>query len=243
MSARRLLVLLLAVLLGFGGGIATALATADDDPAAPAADPLGLGIPYADLDCTGRPVLVTATGDTASALRTAIANSTARDQLRYLDTTKSCTARWVAERSTARPRWIVYLGPGDGEELCERRMTAEHRGDNVTFLRERSEHRAECLCEVDLEDAPVLRPGMEADAGTVIWIRELQDMFVTVDAERERTASYALTDDDLTGVYDRRTVARVEAYAEIQNEPVDGRMTTFLWQRLTESGCGLTDYR
>jgi hypothetical protein len=242
-SRSRLLVLLLALLLGTGGGVATALVAADDDAPAPYADPLGLNIPYVDLDCTGEPVLVTATGDNASALRTAIANSSAREELRYLDTKKSCSARWVAERSIATPRWVAYLGPGDSQELCERRMTAEHRGDNVTFLKEGSEHRAECLCEVRLSRAPVLGPGMAADPGTVTWIRELQDMFATVDEDRGRTEPPALTEDDVTGVYDRRTIARVKAYEVLQNDPVDGRMTTFLWKQLADSACGINDYR
>jgi hypothetical protein len=243
-SGTRVLVLLLALLLGGAGGVTTALVAADDEGGpAPYADPLGLEIPYVDLDCTGEPVLVVALGDNAGALRSAIANSSAREELRYLDTKKSCTARWVAERSIAEPRWVAYLGPGNSQELCTRRMTAEHRGDNVTFLKERSKHRAECLCEMGLEVAPVLSPGMVADAATVIWIRELQDMFATIDEDRGRTEPPALTESDVTGVYDRRTIARVEAYQRLQDAPVDGRMTTFLWKQLADSGCGINVYR
>lgn len=242
MTRVRLVALLLALLLGAGGGVTAAL-VADDGEVAQA-DPLGLGIPYADLDCTGEPVLVVASGDSAGALRPAIVNSTARDEVRYLDTERSCTARWVAERSNATPRWVAYLGPGDSQELCERRMAAEHRGDNVTFLRAGSEHRAVCLCEVRLEKAPVLRPGTESEGATVIWIRALQDMFAVYDAERGRTEPPALTADDMTGFYDRRTIARVKAYETMQNESVvDGTMTPFLWERLADSACGLTDYR
>lgn len=243
MTRARLVALLLALLLGAGGGVTAALVAADDGRVAQA-DPLGLGIPYADLDCTGEPVLVVASGDSAGALRPAIVNSTAREEVRYLDAEKSCTARWVAERSNATPRWVAYIGPGDSQELCERRMSAEHRGDNVTFLRAGSQHRAECLCEVRLEKAPVLRPGTVSEGATVIWIRALQNMFAMYDASRGRTEPPALTEDDMSGFYDRRTIARVKAYEVMQNESdVDGTMTTFLWERLADSACGLVDYR
>lgn len=237
MTRSRVVALVLVLVAGTAGGVTTALVTATDQPS----DPLGIGIPQVDLRCTGEPVLVVETGDSAAALRPAVANNPPDEELHYLDTRTSCDARWTPETSTAEPRWVVYAGPGDRQVLCEDRMTAAHRGDNVTFLIDGSPRRADCLCEVSLDEAPVLRPGMSLDAGEVIWVRALQDMFATIDAERTRPEPTALTEDDVTGSYDRRTIARVRALEEANAAPTDGVVDGDLWNTLVRSGCRLVE--
>jgi hypothetical protein len=236
----RLVALVTAAVVGTAGGVTTALVTATDGAGD---DPLGIGAEQVDLDCTGEPVLVVAAGDTAAALRPAVLNSPPDETVRYLDTDRSCDARWTAENSTKEPAWVAYVGPGDATELCLDRMSVQHKGDNVTFLRSGSRQRAECVCEVPASAAPRLEPGMEGDAGTDIWIRALQNLFVTIDESRSTDEPHELTRDDLTGEYDARTQRRVDALREANGEPATGVVDEFVWTRLTNTGCQLYDYR
>lgn len=236
----RLVALVTAAVLGTAGGVTTALVTATDDVGH---DPLGIGAERVDLDCTGAPVLVVATGDTAAALRPAVLNAPAGETVRYLDTSRSCTARWTAENSTKEPRWVAYIGPGEATDLCLDRMSVAHKGDNVTFLTAGSTQRAECVCEVPASAGPRLEPGMDGDAETDIWVRALQSVLVTIDEERTSDEATELTADDVTGVYDRRTQRRVDALREANGEPPTGVVDAFVWGRLTSAGCKLYDYR
>lgn len=238
----RLAALVTAVVVGAGGGIVTALATSST-PTGTIEDPLGIGVAKVDLDCTGEPVLIVGAGDTASALRPAVVNSPAEEDVRYLDVTRSCDARWTSERSTKEPRWVAYVGPGDATDLCLDRLSADHKGDNVTFLKAGGTERAECLCEVPSEAAPRLEPGQDPDPETEIWIRSMQSVFVTIDESRPGEAPTDLTDDDVTGQYDRRTRARVDALLETNAMPLTGVVDRFVWERLVRTGCGLYDYR
>ena len=251
MTGRRLVALLVAVLLGVGGGVSTAVLGADDDAPAAYADPLGLRHPQVDLACTGEPVLVVGNGENGPPLSSAIANLSPaeRAQVRYLDTRESCDAQWVAEDSPAEPRWVAYLGPGDRTELCTIRMRADHRGDNVTFLRSGSDERAECLCEVNLSDtAPELAPGMETDDATVVWVKALQSVLLTIDDYRRRPDSprgpgaTALSEDDVTGQYDARTIARVNSIHEASDRPATGVVDRVVWGQVVQTGCDLYDY-
>jgi hypothetical protein len=243
----RLVALVVAAVLGAGGGIAVALAQ-DEDPArrpAPVADPLGLGIPQVDLDCTGEAVMVVGFGDNAATLRTEIVNTPDVD-LRYLDTRRSCDARWTPESSDARPRWVLYAGPRDRTELCVDRMTEPaHQRDNVTFLRDGSDHRAMCLCEVPVSEAPRLEVGTPAasDPRNRIWIGELQDMLITVDAELRPDEEIRLTDDrKRTTVYDERIAERIDVVRASAQLPQNGVLDTQVWRRVIAGGCQLYDY-
>ena len=126
----RVVAPLVAAVLGIGGGVATAIVVpADDEPGTPAFnDPLHLGIPLVDQDCTGESLLVVGYGDTVAPLGSAVANNGTKG-LRYLRSDESCDddprpgARRRRRRTSStsgrtRPR----------REPCEMRMTAEHRG-------------------------------------------------------------------------------------------------------------------
>lgn len=244
MTGTRLVALLAALVIGVGGGVTTAL-VADEPGPVEYADPLGLDAPLVNLpDCTGEAVLVVAVGLTAPPLSSALANLPAdeREQVRYLQTSRSCDARWTAEDATLEPAWVAYLGPGNKQDLCVDRMTADHRGDNVTFLKDGSEVRAECLCEVPIDDAPVLSRDMETDDATTIWVKALQSILVTIDEDRERKVPTALTDADITGVYDERTIARVDTILAGGFRPTTGVVDKNVWRQLTRTGCGLYDY-
>jgi hypothetical protein len=218
----RVTAVLAATVLGVAGGVATAVVTAEDG-ATPYADPLGIGSPMVNLECTGEPVLVIANGEAAPALVSAISNLP------------------EDERSQA-PTWVAYLGPGSRRDLCLDRMAPHHQGDNVTFLNAGSTVRATCLCEVGGDDAPRLYPGMPSDSGTVIWVKALQNMFVSIDEDRRRPPAEALTEDDLTGQYDERTVARVKHFGEATGNRTDGIVDAQLWKRIKDSGCSDLEY-
>lgn len=238
----RVAALVTAVVVGSGGGVVTALLTTSA-PAGPDEDPLGIGAPMVNLECTGQPVLIVGAGDTAAALRPAVVNSPPDEDVRYLDATRSCDARWTAERSTKEPRWVAYVGPGDATDLCLDRLSIEHKGDNVTFLKAGSAQRAECLCEVPSEAAPRLEPGQEPDPETDIWIRSMQSVFATIDESRPGVDPAEMTEDDVTGQYDRRTRARVDALLEANSMPPTGVADRFVWERLVRTGCQLYSYR
>lgn len=248
----RLVALLLAVVLGAGGGVTTALLGDDGggggSAAKPYADPLGLRIPKVDLGCTGEPVMVVGFGDNAAALRNEVVNTPGED-LRYLDTRRSCETRWTPASSDADPRWVAYL-PGDPTELCLARLSDPvHRRDNVTFLVDGVDERAMCLCEVPAAEAPELavdRPAATDDRKR-IWIGELQDVLIHIDEGRSldptNPEDVLMTDADRTGVYDERTAARIDQVRHKADLEMDGVLDERVWQRITAAGCPLYNYR
>ena len=124
----RLIAPLVAAVLGISGGIATALVVPDDEDEPRAStynDPLHLGIPLVDQDCTGESLLVVGYGDTVAPLGSAAGMKGAR----YLRSDDSCpTALAAAGKET--PAYVVYLGPYDTRrEPCELRMSGEAGGN------------------------------------------------------------------------------------------------------------------
>jgi hypothetical protein len=235
----RVLAPILAAVLGISGGIATALVVPDDgeDPAASTVnDPLHLGIPLVDQDCTGEALLVVGYGDSAAPLGTAVANNGTKG-VHYLRSDESCETILGPESDTS-PTYVVYLGPFDTRtEPCEKRMTPEHRGDFVTVLRSGNDTLVKCPCELPNSMAPELTPGMVADAEETVWIRSLQTMLHDYDRKKFPTAK-------ITGVYDAATVARV---TEVQHEqrgiPVtEGVVDTATWGILTDRICRIYAY-
>lgn len=240
----RVVALLTAAVLGAGGGVTTALVAGDGASGDVAADPLGIGIAMVDLECTGEAVLVVGYGDGAPALRAAVLNSPSDEEVRYLDTSRSCDARWTPARSSAEPAWVAYIGPGDRTDLCLARLSEPaHQGDNVTFLRAGNNERAMCLCEVRASAAPELRPRTsDPDGRNRVWVAELQDMLITIDAQRGDAAPTDLTEADRTGVYDERTAARIDVIRKNARMVPNGVVDERVWGRVTTAGCGFYDY-
>ena len=235
----RVLAPLVAAVLGVAGGVAAALVVPADDSDGRAStfnDPLHLGIPLVDQDCTGESLLVVGYGNSAAPLGTAVADNGSKG-VRYLRSDESCPTVLGPEREDS-PTYAVYLGPFDTlQEPCRLRMTPEHRADFVTVLRSGNTMLVKCPCALPTDEAPELRLGIEADAEAVVWIRSLQSMLNDYDAEK---FPHAL----ITGVYDEPTAARV---AEVQAE-APGRRTEpgvvddATWQILTDRVCRIYDY-
>jgi hypothetical protein len=236
----RVVAPLVAAILGIGGGVATALVVPEDDSTTNTStfnDPLHLGIPLVDQDCTGESLLVVGYGDNVAPLGTAVADNSS-GKPRYLRTDESCATILGPEGASA-PTYAVYLGPYQNlQEPCEKRLTPDHRADFVTVLRSGNQTLVKCPCALPASAGPPLLHGRtEFAAEETVWIRALQSMLNDYDAKKfPRTA--------ITGRYDDATVARV---TEIQHEQsgipvIDGEIDSATWGILTDRICRIYNY-
>lgn len=234
------MVLLLAAVLGTGGGVAAGLAERGDDGdhlsrSTPSAgdDPLHLGVEHADLDCTGQAALVVAYGDTPTVLRGAVADH--GEAVRYLRTADSCDVPWSRDETRPTPEWVAYLGPYDGlVEPCRSRMTLDHKGDNVVVLSPATDV-VRCVCVLPTADMPELRVGMTVDPELGIWVRALQGMLVDIDPGR-------FPAERVTGQYDAATAARMEPLQAFYDIAPGGPVDESSWRALRERACPGYDF-
>lgn len=232
--------------LGLLAGVITALVAADDHEGSdPITDPLHLGIPLINLECSGDALLLVAQGSSLPPLAASVANFPELD-LRYLRPDESC-ATLYAPQSQGIPDYVVYAGPYDAmSEPCELRMRAEHKGDAVTNLRAGNESFVKCLCALPVAAFPDLTPGLDADPAIANYVRSLQSMLVDLDNQREddgEPGPYFKTS-GVTGRYDEATQARIEAYqAEgVFSESERGSVHSATWKALTDDACKLYDF-
>jgi hypothetical protein len=236
----RVIAPLVAAVLGISGGVATAIVVPDDDGAVRTSsfnDPLHLGIPLVDQDCTGEALLVVGYGDNVAPLGTAVANNGTKG-VRYLRTDESCKTILGPERSESTPTYVVYLGPYDTlAEPCAERMTPEHRGDFVTRLRSGNQTLVKCACALPSTAGPTLRVGMVTTEEDVVWIRTLQAMLNDYYPDDFPHSA-------INGEYDARTAAavtRVQGEARgVLTEPGVVDLTT--WQVITDRICRIYDF-
>ncbi|MGZ4466498.1 MAG: peptidoglycan-binding domain-containing protein [Nocardioides sp.] len=231
--ARRGRVLLVAALVGLVAGALTAYLLPGSGSSA-AQDPLGLGVPLADLGCTGRSVLVVGAGDTAAPLAAAVADNPG-GHVRYLRTADSCDTAWGPSDQPA-PAYVAYLGPyAERATPCAARMSVQHKGDSVTRLRSGNTSFVKCICELSPETFPVLSVGMATDPATGIWVRALQGTLVDIDPAR-------FTQDEVTGVYDARTAARIRPLQAYNAVDPNGVVDAVTWRLVRDRACGTYDY-
>lgn len=249
MRRLRLLLPVVAGLLGTAAGVTTALVAPAERDGGPAAesfnDPLHLGIPLVDLECTGEALLVVARGDSAPPLATAVANS-ADLGLRYLRTDDSCPTRW-GSRPDDLPEYVVYAGPFDSmPEPCEIRMRENNKGDAVTNLTNGNDAYVRCPCVLPVATFPELTPGLPLDPGSAIWVRSLQGLLVDLDDDREERGEPGpyFEPRDVTGRYDESTAQRIRALQEENDiSPTEyGSVLTPTWRVLTEVVCGTLEF-
>jgi hypothetical protein len=230
----RVVAPLVAAVLGICGGVATALALPEDS--AEASDPLNLGIPLVNQDCSDASLLVIGYGNTVAPLSSAVANSD-HEGLRYLRSSDSCGTVLGPEQKPA-PEYVVYRGPYDTRrEPCEIRMSGGEPGSFVTRLRAGNEQLVKCPCEIPSSDAPDLYVGMAADQSDTLWIRGLQAMFNDDNPE-------AFPRSAITGKYDERTSQRVALFQRQAPGKVTtpGEVDTTTWEVLTGRLCFKYDY-
>ncbi len=232
--------------LGLVAGVVTALVTNDDpDGSQPVVDPLHLGIPLVNLDCTGESLLLVAQGSSTPPLAASVANNSDLD-LRYLRPDESCDTLF-APASQGVPDYAVYAGPYDGmPEPCELRMSPEHQGDAVTNLTSGNDTFVKCLCALPVAQFPDLTPGMDPDPTIANYVRSLQSLLVDLDNQRELDGEdgpfFKIT--DVTGVYDETTQTRIEAFQDesVFAERERGSVLAATWKALTDDTCKLYDF-
>jgi hypothetical protein len=229
---------LVAAVLGIGGGVATAIVVAEEDApkAATMSDPLRLGIPLVDLDCSGESLMVVGYGDTRAPLSSAVANR-GTEGLHYLRTDQSCDTV-LGPEGTPTPAYVVYLGPFDSRsEPCRIRMSGADSRSFVTVLRSGNQQPVKCPCEIPSSEAPRLFLDMEPDQTETLWIRGLQTMFRDDDPD-------AFPGTAITGDYDQATSDRVGLYQDDAPGRVTERGTVdaTTWLLLTDRLCRNYDY-
>jgi hypothetical protein len=221
----RILALVVSATLGVVGGAVTA--TVLGDPAQ--SDPLGLGVPLVNQQCTGQSLLITAWGTTTNALAPAVANDSAHT--RYLEVAGSCPTAWK-QKGTRTDGYISYLGPYPSvAAACRVRMTGAHRGDLVTKLERGNQAQVPCLCYIDSAQNPELTPDTVVDAEQGIFVRALQELL---------TEGGLNPPGHLSGLYDAETVHEIKTFQRDKASlPVTGTVDTATWKALVGSICHL----
>lgn len=233
-GGRRGWAVVVAAALGIVGGLTAAFVVpGGDDAPASFADPLGLGIPLANLGCTDQAILVISYGNNQAALSAEVADNAGAD-LHYLRSDDSCATVYGSEVGP-KPEYVAYLGPYDNlTQPCTERLTPAHRGDFVTRLRALNDIHVQCACVLPRSTFPELTTGMDIDAN-VVWVRTLQGLLSDNDPA-------AFPQEDITGIYDRATVARVRAIQTEAPMTVTGVVGTEFWTYITDKTCKTYDF-
>lgn len=246
MGGRRALWLpIAAALLGAAAGVTTALVAPPAEPPVTSEssfnDPLRVGVPLVDLECTGDSVIVLGYGETGAPLRSAVVNNP-DDDVRYLRTDDSCATLW-APPGVDLPEYVAYSGPyANLTEPCLERLTGAHKNDDVTRLHSGNLTYVKCVCEVASADLRVLSRSDGTDPETGIWVRSLQNTLVDIDADAGREDGF--TSADVTGIFDDRTEERVKEFQEGRGDivPATGVVDEPTWKALTDRVCITYDY-
>lgn len=211
----------LGVALGIGGGLAL------DHGQATFADPLRLGIPLVNQQCTDDVLLTVARGNSAAQLGNVVAENPDR-ATSYLNTTKSCDTAWNPQ-DRPPPRYVVYDGPfGTRAQACDAQFSAGHPGGVVTVLTDGTTDIVHCLCFVSLP-RPTMRTTMATDGTSGIWIRQLQRMLADLGLGSV---------DDISGSYDLTTAAKIREFQRANKRPATGEVDAETWHRLLGRACG-----
>ena len=235
MGSRGRWAVVVAAVLGTVGGFTTAfLAPGSADVSSTTfADPLDLGIPLQNLECTDQAIIVISHGDNQPAMIGDIVDNAGADA-HYLRTSESCPTVYGSEVGPT-PQYAAYLGPYDDLAVpCAERLTIAHRGDFVTRLRALNDVHVECACVLPVTTFPELTTGMDIDAN-VIWVRTLQGLLH--DRDPDLFAKSAIT-----GIYDAATVARVRAIQVAAPMTVTGVVGTRFWKYLRAKTCKTYDF-
>ncbi|WP_309649946.1 peptidoglycan-binding domain-containing protein [Nocardioides sp.] len=244
MGRRRALWLpLAAALLGATAGVATALVVPDEEPVTSESsfnDPLRVGVPLVDLECTGDAVIVLGYGETGAPLRSAVVNNP-DETVRYLRTDDSCPTLWGPPENDV-PEYVAYSGPYDSlMDPCLARLTGEHKRDDVTRLHSGNTTYVKCVCEVPTADLRVLSRSDGTDPETAIWVRSLQNTLIDIDVAAGREDRFR--PENVTGIFDEATEQRVKDFQEVRDiVPPTGVVDAETWGALTDQVCITYDY-
>jgi hypothetical protein len=189
-------------------------------------DPLHLGVPLENLDCTGEKILVVGSGESHGTLENAVTANSDSDA-KYLETAESCDTLYGPDN----PKYVVYLGPFDStSEPCGLRMSVDHKGDAVTSLKPGQQTHVPCLCVLRPADFPELSLGMDPSTRDGIYIRALQQMLLDIGL---------ITASHVTGHYDEATAKVVERLQKLNALDPDkyGVVERLTWIQIRDRGC------
>jgi peptidoglycan hydrolase-like protein with peptidoglycan-binding domain len=220
----HLLAVLVSAVVGAGLGVVGGLVTGGSHHVE---DPLGLGIPLVNQDCTDQgAVLVIATGSQSSSFSDVTVERPG--SVRYLATDRSCPTAWRPNGKEAQ-QYAAYLGPYSSvAAACTERMTVAHRGDFVTILRRGTTRPVQCLCRLSYRSNPVLRIGADESTLKAIYVFALQDLLAHLGR---------LAGSDLTGHYDQQTVDAIKQYQHDNALPANGVVDQATWHSVVSRGC------
>jgi len=241
-DARGTIALLVSALVGVTAGVVVGFTTgspgdaqADENPdpgvtSTPRpGDPLHLGVPLENLDCTGEKILVVGWGETSGTLENAVTANSDSDA-RYLETAQSCSTLYGPEDQPT-PKYVVYLGPFDStSEPCGLRMSVDHKDDAVTSLKPGQKTHVPCLCVLRPADFPELSLGMHPSTRDGIYIRALQQMLLDIGL---------ITASHVTGHYDEETAKVIEQLQKLNALTPDkyGIVERLTWIQIRDRGC------
>ncbi len=220
----KVVTVVVAGVLGAACGVATAFALPR-----PVYDPLNLNVALVNQPChPGSSIVMLEWGSPSSALFSAVSNNPGA---RYLKPSQSCPTTWRFQPEGATsvrpdPQYVVYLGPYETGKACTIRMEGSHKGTFVTKLTSGTSEMVQCVCILDLATAPDLRPGMDVDAETSIWIWQLQQML-----HADHRLAVVTGDFDLAT---QRAVRTLQAKALPQPSGIVDAVT---WQIITRTLC------
>jgi hypothetical protein len=241
---RGRLALVLAAVVGVVAGTLVGIATTGESPDAKAndpgssptsaapgnsTDPLSLGVPLENLDCTTQKILVVGWGDTSGILASAVSANRDGDA-KYLDTAQSCNTVYGPEDEPT-PRYVVYLGPFDStSEPCGLRMSVDHKGDAVTSLKSGQRTHVPCLCVLRPADFPELSFGMHPSTRDGIYVRALQQMLLDIGL---------ITATHVTGYFDQATANVITKLQKLNalTPAKYGQVERLTWIQIRDRGC------
>lgn len=241
-DARGTIALLVSALVGVTAGVVVGFTTTGESPDATAddptpgstssaspTDPLRLGVPLRNLDCTTEKILVVGYGETSGALESAVQTNSDSDA-KYLETAESCNTLYGPENEPA-PKYVVYIGPFDTtSEPCGLRMSVDHKGDAVTSLKPGQKTHVPCLCVLRPADFPVLSIGMHPSTRDGIYVRALQQMLLDIGL---------ITANHVTGYYDQETANVIERLQKLNalTPAKYGTVEKLTWNQIIDRGC------
>ena len=186
-------------------------------------------MPFENLDCIGKKILVVGYGETSGTLESAVA-SNAGSEAKYLETAKSCNTLYGPEDQPP-PKYVVYLGPFDStSEPCQLRMSVDHKGDAVTSLKPGQKTHVPCLCVLEPADFPELSIGMHPSTRDGIYIRALQQMLLDIGL---------ITASHVTGHFDAETERVIEQQQKLNalTPAKYGVVEKLTWNQIIDRGC------
>lgn len=220
--------LVVAAALGVSGGIGAALISGTRTEVV---DPLQLGVPLVNVDCTGDTLIIVGQGDIRAPLSQSMADW---PEAKYLDTTESCDTAYPRPGGET-PRFVAYLPAySSPEAACEDRMTAEHKGNFITRMRGGNQVGVNCACELELDVLPAIGEGQELTAESGMWIYLYQGMLAKIpDLASEVRQNFS---------FDEETVAATRTLQSGAGLNPLGYLDTDTWNVLRDKVCDRYDY-